>query len=276
MPAMAVTYVIGYSGTVVSRSRFLKWKHVTSMVPEFGRRVVALIDASILAGTPVGIGSSFRSHEGTESLFLQRHHVVEPNERGCCTYNGVRYALNKGMAHAAPPGRSYHEDNTTPDGVLAADLIGRLSFVTKNASKFGLKEFSKIGNEPWHVQPIEIPTPRRLFRLDRDMPLKTWDLPGAVPVVAPTPKVLAPKPTLAWKRRNDTAQVRELQAQCNFFGWRDAYGRELLVDGQLGALTDQAIRSMQRALGVLADGIYGPVTARALQKFLDLAARMAS
>jgi peptidoglycan hydrolase-like protein with peptidoglycan-binding domain len=98
-------------------------------------------------------------------------------------------------------------------------------------------------------------------------PLKAFALPG-FPAPAPV-KINAPKPVLKQGAANDVAQVRLLQATCNFWGWRDAYGKVLLVDGDFGAKTAQAVISMQRALKVGADGVYGTTAATALQRFLD-------
>jgi peptidoglycan hydrolase-like protein with peptidoglycan-binding domain len=263
---MTARYAVGYSGAAYTLAQLQRWRHFERLDDEFARRILALMDASIAAGTPVGIGSSIRTTEGQTRLFLSRHHPVASG--GCCTWDGRRWALNKGVAHAAPPGRSYHEDSVLPSGkCLAADLIGSMRFVGANAQRFGLREFSKVNNEPWHVQPWEIPSARRSFRLAAHYPLKVWPLPQWQ---APRPsRVEAPKPSLYQGNANDRGEVRELQAMCNFFGWRDAYGRELLVDGDYGQNTAAAVTAMQEALAVKRDGIYGPVTAAKFQAFLD-------
>ena len=137
------------------------------------------MDASIAAGRPVGIGSSVREDGAQERLFLARHHEVATG--GCCAWNGKRWALNKGMAHAAPPGRSYHE-RCTPDGkCLAIDAIGDLKFLAENCAAYGLNEASGVNNEPWHVQPAELPRARRLYVPAIMHPLKPWPLPEGPP-----------------------------------------------------------------------------------------------
>lgn len=276
---MTSMYVIGYSGTVVSRERLLTWKHYERLEDEFARRLLAAMDASIAAGTPFGIGSSLRREEQQLSLFLSRHHEVKIG--GCCVYNGKRWRLNRGAAHAAPPGRSMHEDTTLPTGeCLATDTVGKSGWewLKVHAAEYGLRSFWNVNNEPWHVQPIDVSASRRLFEARRwkEYPLKVWTLPGATDDVPPVQVVEAPTPTIRLRRVNNRAEVRELQALCNFYGWRDAYGRELLVDGDYGAKSYQACRTMQRALKVPVDGVYGPMTARTLQAFLNEMGKVAA
>ena len=44
------------------------------------------------------------------------------------------------------------------------------------AAAFGLRVFTNVNNEPWHAQPVDIPTGRRYATVLP--PLKTWNLPG--------------------------------------------------------------------------------------------------
>lgn len=94
----------------------------------------------------LGIGGGFRSHAEQQTLFLSRHHE-DPN--GDISWNGKKWTLNPGQAAAAPPGMSFHETGQ------AADLVGDLGWLQQNASKYGLKTFANVNNEPWHVQPVE-------------------------------------------------------------------------------------------------------------------------
>lgn len=57
----------------------------------------------------------------------------------------------------APQGKSWHEVG------MAVDLTGPAvtnGWLEENAERFGLKTFANVNNEPWHVQPIEIPNAR--------------------------------------------------------------------------------------------------------------------
>ena len=99
--------------------------------------------------------------------------------------------------------------------------------------------------------------------------------------VKPALKVWAPLPTLRQQAlgfggRNDPTQTKVLQRTCNFWGWRDAFGRQLVVDGNFGNLTGQAVARMQRSLKVLDDEVYGPRSQVALQRFLDTMSALAA
>lgn len=98
----------------------------------------------------VGLGDGIRSETDQQRLFLSRYQE-DPN--GDISWNGKRYRHVSGAA-AAPPGKSMHEIG------LAADLVGDLDWVQKNAARFGLKTFGDVLGEPWHVQPAELPNSR--------------------------------------------------------------------------------------------------------------------
>ena len=269
-------YLTGYNGTVRTRAELLAWSHWQNLDAEYQRRALALLDASLIAGRPLGIGEIFRSFAQQQATFLSRHHEVKIG--GCCSYAGKRYALNKGVAHAAPPGRSYHEATTRAQKALAVDFTGDLAFLKANAAKYGLKEFSAVNNEPWHGQPADIPDARSRYVLATMDPLKSPLLPGD-PLKAPV-RVFAPTPTLKVRGRldgkNAEGETRKLQLACNFWGWRDAMGRTLIVDDGFGDRTAQGVCSMQRTLGATVDGVYGPATARAFQRHLDAMSAIAS
>lgn len=271
---MAMTYVTGYNGTVRTREQLLAWSHWQNLDEELQRRVLALLDASIVAGRPVGVGSIFRSFTGQETLFYSRHQEVASG--GCCSYNGKRYALRPGMAHAAPPGRSYHEATTSKQKALALDFVGDLRFLKENAAKYGLVEFSNVNNEPWHGQPADVPSSRSRYVLAIHDPLKPFTLPG-LPTPAPT-KIWAPTPTLRQDARatQDKDQVRSFQLKCNFWGWRDRMNKTLLVDGDYGNKSAEACVAMQRTLGLYVDGDYGPKSQAGLQAFLDYMSSLAA
>lgn len=269
-------YMLGYAGKMVTREQFVASTLFRAMQPEFGRRVLAACDAANTAGAPLGIGGTIRSTEGAVRVAMSRHHPTTGTERGCCTWGGVRFALNRGVAHAAFPDRTYHVAMTPkaqPRYCLAVDTIGKAgwSWLRSHADEYGLRQFYDIGNEPWHLQPIEIPTGRQRYNADVHEPLPVFDLPGLPDPQAQ--RVEAPTPSLAMGRDNDRAEVREWQAACNFWKWRDGFGRQLLVDGGFGELTKQATMAAQKALGVDLSrggaGVYGPQTAAKFQAFLD-------
>lgn len=96
------------------------------------------------------------------------------------------------------------------------------------------------------------------------------------PTPPPTPALIVDAPShLPFSLRegvDDPHRVRWLQTICNQRGWHDSDGHVLAVDGRFGRRTGEAVRTMQRALGVVADGIYGLKSATALHHRLRAAA----
>lgn len=100
----------------------------------------------------VGIGDSHRSFKEQEAEFFRRH-VETTKGNHDREYQGKYYKLVNGAPYA-PPGRSMHEIG------LASDLIGDLKWMNANAHRFGLQHFAGVNNEPWHVQPSDLPRSR--------------------------------------------------------------------------------------------------------------------
>lgn len=267
-------YVTGYQGQTKTLAELAEWSHWKQADIEFRRRVLAILDASIAAGRPLGVGSIFRSSAAQEALFLSRY---EPHPLGSAVWAGKRWRLKKGMSPAAPPGRSYHEATTPLSMALAVDFTGDLKFLAEHAAEYGLVEFSAVNGEPWHGQPVEIPNSRRRYIASVNHPLPEFPLPAAEPVAPVKPSIPAPLPVLrvSTRKTQPKDQVRALQHLCNFWQWRDALGRDLIVDGDYGDKTDQSVRSMQAALKVTVDGVYGVESQWALQAFLDVMAGFA-
>jgi LAS superfamily LD-carboxypeptidase LdcB len=159
---MDTVYMYGYQkpASLLTLAELNKRWQWFMLHPEFRNRLIAMFDAAKKAGTDLGIGGGARSVSGQETLFLARHEQVLIG--GCCKYNGKRYALRKGAAHAAPPFLSYHEEGAYEGFGVAADLIGDLNWMRLNCGRFGLKEFSVAG-ELWHVQPVELPNSRSKY-----------------------------------------------------------------------------------------------------------------
>jgi hypothetical protein len=270
-----MTYVTGYNAQVRTLSELFAWSQWQGLDPEYQRRALRLMDDSIIAGHPVGIGGTIRTIQQQTYLFISRHGQVSVGAPHCSTYNGKYYQLHTGMAHAAPPGLSYHEPVTKAGKCLAVDFIGDMAWLDNNCEKYGI---TWIKPEEWHGQPHEIPHSRGFYVVATMDPLKSFALPGAKPTPAPI-RVYAPVATMQVNAGTAAgmkqANVKAFQLLCNMWGWHDAFNRDLVVDGMYQARTAQACMSMQRALKLAVDGQYGPVSQVALQKFLDAMVKLA-
>jgi hypothetical protein len=191
------TYAFGYGEWATRLSRVELEGRVTvfRLDAEFRRRAFALMDAAQAAGTDLGIGGGWRSSATQEATFRQRYYVV-PCPGGVVRWDGNRdgvvecWQKRDGVASAAPPGRSYHEE-TTPEGkALAIDFIGDLVWMNARCAAFGIKHFADVNDEPWHGQPVEVPNSRSRYDPAVHV-LGRWLLPGDVPDVTPAP---APTP----------------------------------------------------------------------------------
>jgi len=174
------TYLYGYSGgrrTLADMETRSAWNRVH---PEMRRRLVALFDASQDANREVGFGEGWRSSASQQQVFLERHTQVSSG--GCCGWDGKRWQLKPGMAHAAPPGRSYHEETDGAGNCFAIDAVGDLDWAGVQAGAYGLKDFSDVNDEKWHFQPVELPNSRSSYT---GQTLAVWPLP--TPPTPPTP-----------------------------------------------------------------------------------------
>lgn len=108
----------------------------------------------------VSIGQGFRSSSDQRTMFLGRYSKTS-EKTGVFWDNSYWKKNSPNLPDAAPPGMSMHELG------LAADLRFATkadeNWVQENAARYGLKTFGKVINEPWHVQPAELPNSRREY-----------------------------------------------------------------------------------------------------------------
>jgi hypothetical protein len=154
---------------------------VKAIEPEMWRRTKALM---VYSGGTLGVGGGARSADAQRALFLSRYYIDDVH--GTVHYNGHMWSKKDGVASAAPPGLSYHEDDATVNGALAIDFVGDLDVLRINGPDFGLTQFAAVNNEPWHGQPIELPHSRSKFVPSLMYPLTPWVFPGA-PTPLPPP-----------------------------------------------------------------------------------------
>lgn len=198
-------YPYGYGGKTKTEAEYDAWSVWQAFDPEYARRLRAVMEFAHDHGHTVGVGGGIRTRLGQLGLFLSRHHSVTTG--GCCTYDGNRYAVNvvngKPVAHAAPPGQSYHEETTPDDKCLAADMIPptELQWIAPHLPRFGLKHFGDVNRELWHWQPVEISNSRRNYNPATMHPLPVFPLPGA-PTPPTTGDTMIPDRRPLWDSRD--------------------------------------------------------------------------
>jgi hypothetical protein len=241
---MANTYPYGYRkdnngvmgmGTRLTRSQLEAQTTVANLNPEFWRRFIALCEAAARAGVPLGVGTGWR---------------VQPDPP---------------PSGFAKPGNSNHEGFMSR-GAVAIDTVPEPSWnwMEQNCAKYGLRTFRNVNDEPWHIQPIDIPAGRSYRTQPWSLP--KYNLPGA----PSTPTV--PRPVL--KRGDKGLGVRRLINHLKFWKW---YPRDFMDDGndgEFGRRTGRGVRNMQRALKIPVNGVYDRRTARALRNFLTAMSEM--
>lgn len=262
---MTVTYRTGYGTTRKTLAELKAWSRFAMIHPEIQKRVIGLMDAARINGVDLGVGGGFRTEQEQLNLFLSRHNQVASG--GCCGYNGKRYALVAGMAHAAPPYKSYHEGTVNVNGKLyglALDMVGwENGWMEKNLAAYGMRSFAAFTgsmHEPWHIQNVEVPSSRSQYNPNLHT-IKVWTL----PTVTPPPSGVVDVPTPTLRVGSTGTEVRELQSHCRFWGW---YPAAAAIDGSFGRVTEDAVKKMQAATKQTQDGVYGPVTAAAYVNFL--------
>lgn len=258
---METLYPMGY-GTQMVTLAVLKSVHEPHMHPEAARRGFVFLEAM---GGKFGIGGGYR-RPGTQ-----------PNKSGF-----------------APPGKSFHEGQQFPSGLLyvAWDTVianpgvvhrsPRWAEVPRQGSQ-AAKDFGvhmNVDTEPWHMQPIELDgydswVNRGRPDLQFDYPIRTSvPIPQPTPAPAPTPTptpVPTPIPqptgqgiTVYFTSRNLTEgasgpDVKFFQRQLNAIA-----SQNLTEDGQYGPMTTQAVKNWQTVFHLAVDGQMGSRTQQSI------------
>ncbi|MEM9041184.1 MAG: peptidoglycan-binding protein [Actinomycetota bacterium] len=218
--------------------------------PDMRDRVISLIEAS---KGDVGLGQGLRPVTQQLQLFLSRH---EPDPNGRYRHDGKRWRRLPGMAAAAPPGFSMHEVG------LAADLVGDLAWVQRNASRFRLQTFANVNKEPWHVQPVELPRGRSAYNRNPAWGKPPWDAstsdPGSSssPSMSTSREVLQLTPAFRARPGDDGAAV-EVMIEALIARLPDA---TIERDSRYDPDDEEIVRDFQASAGVVVDGLVGPQT----------------
>lgn len=198
----------------------------------------------VASGGKVGLGQGYRSFEDQKKLFLANY---VPDPSGERTWEGKRWRHAKGNP-ASAPGNSMHELG------LAADMVGDLKWVVKNAGQFELKSFASVNDEPWHVQPVELPNRRTEYEQQGSPWKESHATATGVPPSTKVPDAVVPGAT--------GPAVRQLQETLIDLGLISATDGNR--DGVYGAATQEVVRQFQQANGLVVDAKVGPQTWGAL------------
>jgi hypothetical protein len=223
-------------GTMLTWDQMMTKETVYRLHPEVQRRFHALIEFAASNGVALGVGTGWR---------------VQPNPP---------------PPGFASPGNSWHEScpvSPKSNTALAIDTVCDISWnwMEGNAANYGLRTFRYVGNEPWHVQPYEIPTSRSFATVLP--PLQNFPLPGGVPPI-PTPEpsgiITVQSYRLEVVQGSDGKMAKLCQQQINLLS-----GQGIVEDGEFGPQSVAALKNVQTSLGVTADGQCGPKTWQAFE-----------
>lgn len=214
------TYPDGYASPPAQKTieQVFARASVQMLDPEYQKRWRGLMIAS---GGRLGIGGAGRSSAQQQRVFLERHNVVTSG--GCCQWNGKRYQLKTGMAHAAPPGLSFHED-VVYGRAAAVDAVGDLKWAALNCEAYGLEQ-ADWGGEVWHFQFTEFPRSVSSWRKQGSPRPQNWTLPGTTPTPTPTP------PSTSLPAMPTTGAAREMYLIMKYGGTPDANWSGYYSDG---------------------------------------------
>jgi hypothetical protein len=243
---MAILYPV-YQSRRVSLEEIQAMPGFTRVHPTLRDRVTKLMVGS---GGKVGFGEGFRGEDQQKQMFLSRY-KQDPN--GKVRWNGVRWKHVSG-ATAAPPGRSMHELG------LAVDLVGDMAWITANCGQFALRNFAFVNDEPWHVQPFELPK----SRADYEKMGSPWKTSAAAATAssadAGDSDDDAIPPTVAPGMRGPVAgQLQDVMIRRGLIA--DTIGNR---DQFYGPATQAVIKQFQTDHGLKPDARVGPLTWAAL------------
>jgi len=219
------------------------------LVREAARSMRALMKKAKRDGIRLWATGTYRSYDGQVNLFKRRYDNT-PRQTRHEFWRGLNWWLKPRVAGAAVPGTSNHGKGLAVDfarknalNVTVSLDRKTLDWLADNGPKFGW--WNTVESENWHW---------------------CWCL-GNGPM---PPAVLAeegnyPNPVPPYhhpplKRGDQNNDVKTLQMKLN------KIGANLLVDGDFGPRTEEAVKSFELKNGILVDGIVDSETWTALEK----------
>lgn len=252
------TYPFGYArppsggpqgmGTMLTWEQMMTKKTVYNLHPEVRRRFHALIEYGASKGVPLGVGTGWR---------------VQPNPP---------------PPGFAKPGNSWHEScPVSPQSptAFAIDTVPNVSWdwLGRNCAAFGLRVFTNVNNEPWHAQPIDIPTGRKYATTPPS--IGHWNLPTEPPTTGQPPTTpTTPGETFTLELQKNTltpAKREQLRGNGDVYliqqiaqGHFKQLGNPVYdcgkPDGDYGPKTQGAVKQIQADGGLTQDAMCGPST----------------
>jgi peptidoglycan hydrolase-like protein with peptidoglycan-binding domain len=235
-------------GTMLTWEQMMTKSTVARLDREVLRRLHALIDFAYTAGVPLGVGTGWRQ--------------TQPDKPGF-----------------APDGNSNHQSFSPPYNAVAIDTVPNISWdwLEKYANNYGFRTFRHVNNEPWHIQPAEIPAGRK-WRVER-WHLETWPLPVdkekppiSIPPVTTPPTTPVGVFTLQLQKTTlDPANQAALRGNGDVFLiqyvaaglFKQTASPNFDVgkpDGDYGPRTQTAVKEIQKLNQLTQDAICGPNT----------------
>lgn len=214
---------------------------------EAARSMRALIKKAWRDGVRLSATGTYRSYDAQVNLFKRRYDNTPRNTRHEF-WQGQNWWLKPKVAGAAVPGTSNHGWGLAVD-FSVRNLLGQekplnaaaIAWLTENGPKFGWWNTTHSENWHWCWCLGDGPMPPAVLAEEGNYPN---------PPVPVAPRTL---------RLGDSGdEVKTLQMKLN------KVGANLLVDGQFGPRTEQAVRTFQTVKNITPDGVVGPETWAAL------------
>lgn len=200
------------------------------------QRLLATVDGTVVALRHTDDGNSLYLESSTDGWYYAYLHINNDSPGTDDGRNSSGHAFAPGIVEGGRVRRGQHLAYMGDSGNAEA---------TPAHCHF---EIRKPAARVWDAQAVN---PKYSLEAARASPS---------PSRPPSPGVHAPAGIPFIRRGDAGSSVSALQSALNF-----GTGSRLVVDGQFGPATDLAVRNLQRWVGLVADGIYGPKSQWVLQ-----------